>query len=328
MNPTLNIGILGCAQIAGRMVIPALIELQDLFSVVGVASRNAEKVEAFADQHELKAYTGYESLLDQPGLDAVYIPLPNALHSAWIDKALDRGLHVIVEKSLECTAEEVERLCQLAEKKGLVLLENFQFRCHPQLQTIKEIIDTGRIGDLRCMRSSFGFPPFPDESNIRYNKSLGGGALLDAGAYTLKVSQIILGADLEVASANLWYDPEREVDIWGGAYLQQKDGPLFSEVAFGFDQQYQCSLELWGSKGRLTTNRLFTAPAGYSPELLIESGMDKEVVKVNPENHFKAMLRHFHALVNGQANREDEYAQNINQARLIAEVFAKAKAST
>lgn len=321
----LKIGIIGCAQIAERSVIPAMQALPELFEVVGVASRSEATVRPYAEKLGVPAVVGYDALLEIAGLDAVYLPLPNSLHAEWIEKALKRGLHVLVEKSLACNADDVKRLNHLAALKGLALVENFQFRCHPQLKTIQDILDSGRIGDLRCVRSSFGFPPFPDADNIRYDRELGGGALLDAGAYTLKISQIILGSELNVAAANLERVDGSEVDIWGGAYLQQKDGPLFSEVAFGFDQQYQCSLELWGSKGRLTTNRLFTAPPNYSAELLIETGMDREVVTVDPANHFENMLRHFHGLVEDSAERELEYAQNNNQARLIQEVFTKAR---
>ncbi len=324
MKP-LNIGVIGCAQIARRSVIPAIQQLPDLFKLIGVASRSESTALPFAEQFGVTPFVGYETLLEFADLDAVYIPLPNGLHAEWIEKALNRGLHVLVEKSLACTVTDVTRLNQLAASKNLALVENFQFRCHPQLKAIQDILESGRIGQLRCVRSSFGFPPFSDADNIRYDHALGGGALLDAGAYTLKVSQIILGSDLTVAAANLVKGDDCEVDVWGGGYLKQQNGPLFSEVAFGFDQQYQCSLELWGSKGRLTTNRLFTAPPNYSAELVIECGMEREVISVEPANHFENMLRHFHGLVGDSTDRELEYLQNINQARLIEEVFIKAR---
>jgi predicted dehydrogenase len=320
----LKIGIIGCAQIAERSVIPAMQALPEFFEVLGVASRSETTVRPYAEKLGVPAVVSYEALFKIPDLHAVYIPLPNGLHAEWIEKALNRGIHVLVEKSLACCYEDVVKLNDLAADKGLALVENFQFRCHPQLQAITDVIESGRLGELRCVRSSFGFPPFADTDNIRYDRALGGGALLDAGAYTLKVSQILLGKDLTVAAANLESGEGDEVDIWGGAYLKQKNGPLFSEVAFGFDQQYQCSLELWGSKGRLTTNRLFTAPPGYSAELVIECGMEREVVSIDPANHFENMLRLFHAIIHQPDLRQDEYVQNVNQSRLIEEVFNQA----
>lgn len=324
MEKIVNIGILGCAQIAERSVIPAMQSLEHEFNVLGLASRDATKATTCANKLGVSAVVGYDTLLNLADLHAVYIPLPNGLHAEWIEKSFNRGLHVLVEKSLACTLEEVTRLNELAASKGLALVENFQFRFHPQLKLIQEVVASGRLGELRCMRSSFGFPPFSDSGNIRYNKALGGGALLDAGAYTLKVSQLLLGLDLKVAAANLNQEKGSEVDIWGGAYLKQSGGAVFSEVAFGFDHHYQCSVELWGSKGRLTTNRIFTAPAGYEAEIIIESGMDREVVSVEPVNHFEKMLKYFHELVCGGASRDEEYLQNINQARLIEELLIQA----
>ena len=324
MSKKLNIGIIGCAQIAERSVIPAIQSLSELFVIAGVASRDIDKARAYADRLGLCPIEGYDALLELPDLDAVYIPLPNSLHAEWIEKSLNRGLHVLVEKSLACNHADAIRLNELASLKGLALVENFQFRFHPQLKAIQDLVRSGRIGELRCVRSSFGFPPFPDEDNIRYDKSLGGGALLDAGAYTLKISQIFLGHNLTVSAANLERDEGYEVDIWGGAYLKQNGGSLFSEVAFGFDHQYQCNLELWGSKGRITTKRLFTAPPGYVAEINIENGMEQEVLLIEPTNHFENMLCHFYGLANDPTGRDLEYKQNIKQAQLIEEVFVKA----
>jgi len=289
-----------------------------------LASRSAERAEAFSRKFALESVVGYEGLLDSQDLDAVYIPLPNGLHAKWVEYALDRGLHVLVEKSLGCSFEEVNRLNDLAESRGLVLLENFQFRFHRQMSRVIDILKSGELGELRAMRSSFGFPPFPDASNIRYDSALGGGSLLDAGAYTLKISQLILGLDIEVLAANLFRTTGHEVDIFGGAHLRQQGGNAFSQVAFGFDQQYQCNLELWGSRGHLFTDRIFTAPPGHTCKISIETGPRKKVIEVEPDDHFQAMLRHFYDLIQGLADRKREYLENRNQSRLIADVFAMA----
>ncbi|MBV5340291.1 MAG: Gfo/Idh/MocA family oxidoreductase [Deltaproteobacteria bacterium] len=322
----INIGVVGCANIAKRSLIPAILDLKDEYCLKGVASRSGEIAKACAEQFGTESFTGYEELLDSGNLDAVYIPLPNALHSEWIKKALNSNIHVLVEKSLSCSFEDAQRLNQLAKEKHLVLVENFQFRFHRQLSIVKEIVAEGRIGELRCVRSSFGFPPFPDNDNIRYQKHLGGGALLDAGAYPVKIAQLFLGDDIEVKASSLYLDPECNVDIWGGAYLQQSNGPLFAELAFGFDHYYQCTLELWGSKGKLTATRIFTAPPGFSPEILLETAEGKEVISVESDNHFRNMLMHLHRLITTGKGLDAEYEQNIVQARLLEEVKLKAHA--
>lgn len=320
MTRKINIGVLGCANIAERFMIPAIISLNQHFNLIGIASRNLEKAAQFAEKANAKPYNSYEELIDDPLVDAVYIPLPNALHAQWIEIALGLGLHVLVEKSMACSYEEVRELNKIAKARSLVLLENFQFRFHTQLAFIKKILHEGTIGELRCMRSSFGFPPFPNENNIRYQKELGGGALLDVGAYPIKLSQIFLGENIDVKEANLYFDENKGVDIWGGAYLKQRDGVLFSEIAFGFDNFYQCNLELWGSKGKIYTNRIFTASPEHEPIIELETMAGKEMIKLPVDYHFKNMLMHFYDLIISKKGIKNEYLQNVNQARLIEEL--------
>ena len=315
-----NIGVIGCASIAKRYVIPAILNLTDSFRLIGIASRSKNKAKEFGSLFNTKSFSSYQSLLDQIDLDAVYIPLPNSLHYEWIEKALNKNINVLVEKSMACSFNEVVALNQLARKKKLILVENFQFRFHPQLQLIKDMIKKGEIGELRCFRSSFGFPPFEDENNIRYKNELGGGSLLDAGAYPLKLAQLILGESLEVVSSSLIYDKIKKVDIWGGASLKQTNGSSFGQIAFGFDNYYQCNLELWGSKGKIYTNRIFTAPPNHSTEIIKEVDNKAEQINVEPFNHFEGMLKHFFNSISTGKNLSTEITQNVNQSKLIHQV--------
>jgi len=318
----LNIGVLGCANIAQRFIIPTLKEMEE-FNVIGIASRTKEKADEFAKEFDTKAFYSYEFLLEDSSLDAIYIPLPNSLHYGWIKKALEKNLHILVEKSMACEYEEVRELNNLAKEKGLVLIENFQFRFHSQLQYIKELVNSGKIGELRNIRASFGFPPFSDSENIRYEKELGGGALLDAGAYPLKISQIFLGDDISVQSASLETPKDKDVDIWGSAYIIQNDGNLASQIAFGFDHFYQNNIELWGSKGKIYTNRIFTAAPGFEPTIELETNKGNEIVKLQSDNHFKNMLKYFYAQIITKENVEKEYSQNINQSKLVKQLLDK-----
>lgn len=319
-----KIGVLGTANIAVRSIVPALKDLNNYFECVGVATR---KISQYSGQNlsGLNLVEGYENLLEIENLDAVYIPLPNSLHYEWVKKSLNKGLHVLVEKSLACNYDQVLELNRIANEKNLALVENFQFRFHSQLQYIQDVILSGILGDLRIFRSSFCFPPFTNEDNIRYNKELGGGALLDAGAYPIKLSQIILGNDLTVSSAVLNTDEKLNVDIWGGACLEQKNDNLFSQIAFGFDNYYQCNVEIVGSKGRLYTNRIFTAGENVLPKIVLETNSEgvKEI-ELNKDNHFKNMLLYFYDLLSGVKDKEREYSDNINQSRLIEEIKLKA----
>ncbi|MDO9145895.1 MULTISPECIES: Gfo/Idh/MocA family protein [Comamonadaceae] len=319
----INIGVLGCANIAKRYVLPAINDLEQ-YKLHGIASRSTCKAEEYAKIFKTKAFNGYNQILDED-LDAVYIPLPNSLHYYWIKKSVNKNIHVLVEKSLACTLNEVVELNDLARQKNVVLVENFQFRFHCQLLFIKNLLESGRIGELRSIRSSFGFPPFRDKENIRYQKDLGGGALLDAGAYTLKISQMFLGSEIYVDSASLEFSSDKNVDIWGSAFLKQKNGKLTSQVTFGFDNYYQNSIEIWGSNGKITAPRIFTAAPGFEPSIILESDGKIECIKLSPDDHFKKMLIYFYNLVHSKVGLDDEYMQNINQARLIEELFEKAQ---
>lgn len=321
----IKIGVLGTASIAKRSIIPAIKSLDENFILVGIASRSKAKADEAANQFNTQPFYDYNSLINAELIDALYIPLPNAFHFEYALKALEAGIHVLVEKSVGCNLAEVEALVAMAREKECLLMENFQFRFHDQLNFLKSTIASGVVGDLRAVTSAFCFPPFPDSDNIRYQKDLGGGALLDAGAYTTKISTILLGNDLIVKSGTLNHNETHEVDIWGSAYLVDPDTGVSSSCIFGFDHYYQCGVQIIGTKGKITTNRLFTARDSFSPTFEVEvNGEEKRTIKLKPDDHFNNMLMHFYHAVFDANIRKKEYLQNLVQAKLLQDVKTKA----
>lgn len=312
MGDVFSIGVLGASSFAQRMMIP-LIQKHDEFKLVGVASRTLRS------HSEFEVYSDYRALVESADVRAVYIPLPNSMHHEWILRSLNAGKHVLCEKSLCCELDQVKEVTSLAQELNLVLMENFHFRYHPQLALVKQLIADGRIGELRCIRSYFGFPPFPDQNNIRYAKALGGGALLDAGAYPLRIMLELLGPSLSVLSAKIHTPPDREVDIWGAAHLTSDGVDCFA--GFGFHNHYQCVLEVWGTDGIITTNRVFTAPPNMSVKVLVEDSQGKSELTVEPFNSYTACLERFHTLAcdaKSEAESLDaELNLNLAQALLI-----------
>lgn len=317
MKKTYNVGVMGCANIAIRSIIPSFI-LSDRFNLYGIASRSIEKADSVANEYKCKSFGSYDELLDDSLIDLVYIPLPTGLHYEWIYKALLKKKHVMSEKSLACSYNEVKKLTELAKKNDLLLIENFQFRFHSQNKWVKDFLGKKELGEIRCFRSSFGFPPFKDD-NIRYDKELGGGALLDAGAYTVK-SMLYLFSEckFKLRSATLWTTFNKEVDIYGGAYFDSDLG-IIAELAFGFDNYYQCNYEIWGSKGKLTVNRAFTAPPTMSPTIIIEKQDFREEIKFSPDNHFVNMINHIAKCLDLHCF-EEEYSQNLQQAYYLEQI--------
>lgn len=309
----IRIGILGCANIAVRTILPTL-EKHPEFEITALASRSKCKGAPLAEKYNCRLFS-YQELLNAADIDAVYVPLPTGLHAEWVMKLLAVGKHTLCEKSLGCSLAEVQEMVDLAQRRNLALMETFQFRFHRQNLHARELVRSGHIGEVRCFRSSFGFPPFPDSNNIRYNCVLGGGALLDAGAYTLKVVDFILGGDFTVKSAILRYDDSSEVDLGGGIMLADSKGAI-AELAFGFDNFYQCNYEVWGSKGKLTVQRAFTAPKDFIPDILLEDNDGKHQIQIEPDDHFFNMFTEFANKIKN-SDFASEYEKCLRQANLM-----------
>lgn len=319
MMNKLKVGILGCADIAKRSTIPAIKKIVEL-ELVAVASRTKEKATEFAKLFACEGVVGYENLLHRSDIDLLYIPLPTGLHEEWVCKALNAGKHVFVEKSLAIDFNSAKRMVDLAKEKNLLIMENFMFLYHNQHQFVQQLIIDGEIGEVRSFRSSFGFPPLTKD-NFRYNKSLGGGALLDAASYTLRVSQLYLSKGIKVKAATL-NQLDDEVDIYGGAYLEDSNGS-FAQIAFGFDNFYQCNYEVWGSKGKVVVHKAFTPNINQEPLVTLSVENEEFNYELDSDNQFVNILHEVLRCINDN-DKEDKYEEVLNQAKLIDELRVKA----
>ena len=287
----IRIAVMGCANIARRSVIPAILSVPEL-RLAGVASRSPEKGRAFAAQFGCPFLGSYEDLVGHEAVDALYMPLPTGLHFEWAAKALSAGKHLLVEKSLAASLPEAEALVAAARQQRRVLMENYMFEHHAQQQVVKAIIRE-TLGEIRLFRATFCFPPLPP-GNFRYDKALGGGALLDAGGYPLKACQVFVPGEIR-ARAACTNDNADGVDIWGGAMLcaNHETSRIPLQIAYGFDHFYQCGIEVVGQKGRLTTFRTFTAGEGIIPTALLETPGQKKELTLPGDNHFARLLEQF-----------------------------------
>ena len=256
----MRLGILGTSDIALRRFLPAL-QKQKYFDYAGVATRdaNSSNVAQFKQQFGGEIYASYAELLADESIGAVYIPLPPALHYEWAKKALLAGKHVLLEKPFCTSVQDTEELLNLAADKHFAVHENYMFLYHQQLAEIKEMLIAGDLGEIRLMRMAFGFPK-RGEADFRYNRDLGGGALLDCGGYPVRLALELLGDSAEVKQASLSQPLGYEVDLYGSAVLQNQAG-VNAQIAFGMDNAYKCELEIWGSQATLIAPRIFTAGA-------------------------------------------------------------------
>ncbi|RDG38174.1 Gfo/Idh/MocA family protein [Streptomyces corynorhini] len=286
----LRTGVLGCAAIARRTTLPAL-AADPSVRLVAVASRSRAKAEDVARAFGCEAVTGYAELLARDDIDAVYVPLPPALHTEWVGRALAAGKHVLAEKPLTTNLADAAELVAAARTAGLLLMENFAFLHHGQHDAVRALVDEGAIGEVRHLTAEFGFPPLPS-GDIRYDPALGGGALLDAGVYTLRAASLYLGPETGVHGAVLRTDPGTGVDTAGAALVADPAGRT-GQLSFGFDRAYRCAVTLWGSEGTLTLDRAFTAPPTLRPVLRL-TRQDLTEERTLPAGHqFGSLISHF-----------------------------------
>lgn len=324
-----RIGIICPSEIAYRRFLPALKEA-GCFEYAGVAIANKEefvgatdeilakeraKAQTFVDNYGGKIYEGYRNLIESEDIDAVYLPLPPGLHYQWAKVALAAGKHILVEKPCTTALANTNDLLQEAESKNLAVHENYMFAFHDQLKAVNDIVDSGEIGNVRLYRISFGFP-MRAQNDFRYNKALGGGALLDCGGYTFKYASMLLGPTAKMKYAQSNNIDGFSVDMYGSAALVNEEG-VTAQVAFGMDHNYKCELEVWGSKGTIYTNRILTAPAGFAPEVVIRKGNDEEKRNLPADDAFKKSILHFCQCIDNPETRKDNYQTLLRQANLV-----------
>lgn len=325
----IRIGALGPADIAKRRMIPAIMRnTRCEFAGVALATESErggngdsipessrEKGEAFVKEYGGSIYEGYESMLSSDEVDAVYIALPPALHLKWAEKAIEHGRHVLLEKPFTTSLNDTKTLVQAAESRGLALAENFAFIYHRQIARTEEVIGSGELGEIRLIRSNFAFP-FRGGDDFRYHKALGGGALLDCGCYTLKLADRLLSGDMEITSSKLFYQDGFDVDIYGAISAVSGSG-IPAQLSFGMDQQYNCELEIWGSKGCLKASRIYTAPPELSVRLEVKCGNESKGYDVEPDDQFGGSLSAFLDMTDDSGKREAAYRAIVRQSSLV-----------
>ncbi len=314
----IKLGILGCAEIAYRRFMPAVLKVEGIEVVAIGEEYAAEKLKAFCDEYSLKGYTSFEEMINNEDLDAVYIPQPPSLHYKWAKYALEHNLHVLVEKPSTINYHLSEELVEIAKRNNCALHENYMFQYHSQIEKIKELISNRVAGEIRLIRLDFGFP-LRAKNDFRYVKDLGGGALLDAAGYTLKLASVLLGDTVKVKASQLNNIDGYEVDMYGSAMVSNDEG-VVCQIGFGMDSFYQCNIQIWGSKGMITSNRIFTAPPEYEPRINIETNDEKSEIVLEADSHFVHSIEAFLDEINDSNKREKMYNDILLQARLVQQI--------
>ncbi len=264
-------GVLGAASIATRKVIPGM-QKGDWCEVAGIASRELAKSKAAAAALKIgKAYGSYEEMLADPEIEAVYNPLPNHLHVPWTMKAAEAGKHVLCEKPMALNAAEARTLLSVRDRTGVKIGEAFMVRTHPQWVRAREILRSGRIGELKSVIGAFSYFN-RDPKNVRNVVEWGGGGLMDIGCYAINTARFMFGAEPLRVAGVVEKDPAFGTDRLASAVMD-----------FGVGQAvFMCSTQLvpyqrmqfLGTKGRLEVEIPFNAPPDKETRILIDDGKD------------------------------------------------------
>jgi len=289
---TLDWGVLGVANIGVRAVIPA-IQRARRSRLVAIASRTESRAREAAQRIGIsRAYGSYDALLQDPQVQAIYIPLPNSLHREWTIRSAEAGKHVLCEKPLALTVADCEEMIAACRAHGVVLMEAFMYRFHPRTRRVAQLVTEGAIGDPRLVRASFTFR-IRDPANIRLQPDLGGGALYDVGCYTVNVSRMILGEPREVAASGHIGTSGVDETLAG---LLRFEGDRLAVIDCGLMASRREEYELVGADGRLMVPVAFL-PGTADAEIHLVKGTDRTVMSIPGTDEYQAMIEHFEDVV-------------------------------
>jgi D-xylose 1-dehydrogenase (NADP+, D-xylono-1,5-lactone-forming) len=284
--------------------------------IAAVASRDGARAQAYASEHGIeRSHAGYEALLDDDAVDAVYISLPHGMHHEWTLKAIDAGKHVLVEKPYSRRSAEAEAAWDAADRAGVVLMEAFMWRHHPQAAKAKELVDGGAIGRLREIRTTFSFQLL-DLENIRMAPDLDGGALMDVGCYCVSGARLLGGEPERVFGEQVLGPTGVDVDFYGTLRFPNH---VVAQFDASFTLPKRQKLEAVGEEGTL----VLEAPwrSDWGGRVLVNG----EPVDVPDANPYALELQNLAAAIAGQAppllGRDDAVAQ----ARVIEALYRSAE---
>ncbi len=289
-SETLRWGLLSTARINRALIDP--ICQAERSALVAVASRSRERAESYAEAWQIPtAYGSYEALLDAPDIDAVYISLPNTLHSEWTIAAAQAGKHVLCEKPLVQTLEELDAIEAAAAEHDVIVFEAFMYLHHPQALRARQMIEQRRLGRVQLLQSWFSFYLPPDQSeNIRLRPELGGGSFWDVGVYPNSMAITMAGGPPEEVWAQQTVG-ETGVEVTLIGQMRFEDG-LSAQIASSFRMPFRAGTVVVGDEGTLTLDqpwkpgmesqpsKIAYAPRDGDPQTIMVEGVDPYLCEV------------------------------------------------
>jgi predicted dehydrogenase len=322
MNNKVRWGVLGVANIAVRQVIPAM-QQGNWSEVAAIASRDLTKANQAAQSLGIpRAYGSYEELLADDEIEAIYNPLPNHLHVPWTIKAAEAGKHVLCEKPISLNAAQAETLLGVRDRTGVKIQEAFMVLTNPQWLGVRELIQSGRIGELRSISGFFSYFN-RDPQNVRNQQGIGGGALMDIGCYPITLSRFIFGAEPRKVSGLIERDPDFGIDRLTSAILDFGSGQSIFTCSTQLvpHQRMQC----FGTTGQIEIEIPFNAPADRPARIFIsDGGSQKETMEFPICNQYTIQGDRFSQSIREQTMQPIPLEEAVKNMAVIDAVFRSA----
>jgi D-xylose 1-dehydrogenase (NADP+, D-xylono-1,5-lactone-forming) len=317
----MEFGIIGTAGIARKSVLPAIDASEH--AVGAAASRDLERARTFADEFDIpRRYGSYEELLEDGGIDAVYVPLPNAAHAEWTKRAADAGLDVLCEKPLAVDADQARDVAAHCEDRGVTLMEAFMYRYHPRTERAIELSRT-ELEDVRSVSAAFKFPLFGDPDNVRLDPDLAGGSLMDVGCYAVSAARQFLGEPDRVY-AHTHDSRGAGVDTELAGVLEYDDGAS-ARIASGFDTQKVQRYRVEAANGWLEVADAFDAPLEEPLELEYRIDGRHAVETFDPTDHYRLQVERFADCVESGTRPRTDADEAIANMRVIDGLYESAE---
>jgi len=320
-------GVLGTADIAIKKVIPA-IQGSEMSRVTAIASRDGSRSRAVADRLGIPTSHGsYEALLEDPGIEVVYIPLPNHLHAEWAIAAAESGKHVLCEKPMAVTSEAAREMIEAAESAGVKLMEAFMYRLHPLWVEVRRLLDEGVIGDLLAIQSFFSYRNV-DPKDIRNTVAFGGGSLYDIGCYPVNLARMLFGAEPSDVKASIRRDRDFGTDVLTSVILDF-DG---RHAAFTCSTQIEDDqrVHIQGTTGRLLVEIPFNIPPDRPTRIVAFAGGEPpvapgmEIHEVPAADQYGIQADAFSAAVRNDTQVPTPPADAVANLEVMERIFADA----
>jgi predicted dehydrogenase len=314
-------GVLGNAMIGRKCVLPAITKSYN-GRIAALATRRPAEAEELVHSYTIdNLFDNYDALIDDPEIDAVYVPLPNHLHRPWTIKALESGKHVLCEKPLACNAGEARQMASAAADAGRFLMEAFMYRFHPRTQRIRSMVAEGAIGRLRLIRAAFCFAMddrlLKSGDNIRLRPESGGGALLDVGCYGVSVIRWLMGAEPSAVQAQAEYH-RSDVDLHMVGTLQFGQGGL-ATVEASFTSALQQTYTVSGTSGSIELPHDAFIPWEKDAVFYVRNRDEEEgqMHAISGTDEYQLMVEHFGDVVLGKSKPAFDLDDSLHNMKVL-----------